>query len=67
MEHRMLWLFVGIGGGALVLLGCGGGLLVLAFLLASENALTAVETLPLAGVIGLGLGFGLLLMLHGVL
>lgn len=65
MEHRTLWLFVGIGGGALVLLGCGGGLLVLAFLLASESALTAVETLPLAGVIGLGLGFGFVLMLHG--
>jgi RsiW-degrading membrane proteinase PrsW (M82 family) len=65
MEHRALWLFAIIGGGTLVLLGCGGGLLVLAFLLASESALTAVETLPLAGVIGLGLGFGLVLMLHG--
>jgi RsiW-degrading membrane proteinase PrsW (M82 family) len=65
MERRTLWLLVGIGGGALAACGFGGGLLALVFMLASERALTATETLPLAGVMGVSLGFGVPLVVHG--
>jgi RsiW-degrading membrane proteinase PrsW (M82 family) len=66
MERRTLWLLVGIGGGALVTCGFGSGLLALVFMLASERALTATETLPLAGVMGVSLGFGIPLVVHGM-
>jgi hypothetical protein len=65
MQRRTLWLIVGIAGGVLALMGCGVGLLALVLILASGGAPTAVETLPVAGIIGLGLGSGISLMLHG--
>ena len=65
MQRRTLWLVVGIAGGILALLGCGCGLLALVFFLSSGGALTTTETLPVAGIMGLSLGFGILLMLHG--
>ena len=65
MQLRTLWLIVGIVGGIFVLLTCGGGLLALAFTLVGGDTPTAVETLPTAGIIGLGLGAGISLMLHG--
>ncbi len=65
MQRRTLWLIVGIVGGCLVLLGCGGGLLASAFVFLSGDTLTAIETLPIAGMVGWGLGFGIPLMLHG--
>ena len=66
MNQRTLWLLVGIGGGALATCGFGGGLLALVFMLAGERALTATETLPLAGVMGVSLGFGVPLVVHGM-
>jgi hypothetical protein len=65
MQRRALWLVVGIAGGALVTLGVGGGLLVVALILAGGGTLTAAETLPVAGMMALGLGLGVPLMLHG--
>ena len=65
MQHRTLWLIVAIAGGVLVLMGGGVGLLALVLILASGGAPTAAETLPVAGVIGLGLGSGISLILHG--
>jgi hypothetical protein len=65
MQRRTGWLAIGIAGGAFVLLGCGGGLLMLVSVLSSRGALATVEALPMAGLIGLGLGFGIPLMHHG--
>ena len=65
MRRRTLWLFAGIAGVGLVLLGCGGGLLALVWMLAGESAPTGSETLPVAGMIGWGLGFGVPLIMHG--
>ncbi len=65
MRLRTLWLIVGIVGGIFALLTCGGALLLLALTLASGNIPTAVESLPTASIIGLGLGAGTSLMLHG--
>jgi hypothetical protein len=66
MERRTLWLLAGIGGGALATCGFGSGLLALVFMLASEHALTTTETLPLAGVMGVSLLFGIPLVVHGI-
>jgi len=65
MQRRALWLIVGIAGGALVPLGFGGGLLVLVLILAGGGTLTAAESLPVAGLMALGLGLGIPLALHG--
>jgi RsiW-degrading membrane proteinase PrsW (M82 family) len=65
VQRRTLWLFAGIVGVGLVLFGCGGGLLALVWMLAGETAPTASETLPVAGMIGWGLGFGPPLAFHG--
>ncbi len=65
MQRRTLWLVAGIAGAALATLACGGGLLVLALALAGRGALTAAETLPVAGMMALGLELGVPLMLHG--
>jgi hypothetical protein len=67
MRHRVSWLVVVVAGGVLALLGLGGGLLTLAGSLAFEGVpVTTTETLPVAGMIALGLGFGLPLVWHGV-
>jgi hypothetical protein len=65
MRRRALWLLAGIVGVGLVLLGCGSGLLALVWVLAGESAPTSSETLPVAGVIGWGIGFGAPLIMHG--
>jgi hypothetical protein len=65
MRRRTLWLLSAIAGVGLVLLGCGGGLLALIWILAGESAPTSSETLSIAGVVGWGLGFGAPLILHG--
>jgi hypothetical protein len=66
MQRRALWLIIGIlGCGAFVALTCGGGLLTLALALTGEATLTAAETLPLAGLIALGLILGVPLVLQG--
>ncbi len=65
MQRRALWLIFGIAGGALVLLGVGGGLLALALLLAFRGALTAAEALPVAGLMAFGLGLGVPVALQG--
>jgi RsiW-degrading membrane proteinase PrsW (M82 family) len=65
MRRRALWLIFGIAGGALVLLGVGGGLLALALLLALRGALTAAEALPVAGLMAFGLGLGVPVALQG--
>jgi len=65
MQRRALWLIAGIAGIAFVTLACGGGLLVLALILINSGTLTTAETLLVAGIMALGLGFGLPLALHG--
>jgi hypothetical protein len=65
MQRRVLWLVVGVAGGALGLLGVAGGLLALAFVLAGGGTPTAAESLPVAGLMALGLGLGVPLALHG--
>lgn len=65
MQRRTLWLIFGIAGGAFALLGCGGGLLAAVFFLFSGDPPTAIDALPVAGMIGVGLGFGIPMMLHG--
>jgi RsiW-degrading membrane proteinase PrsW (M82 family) len=65
MQRRVLWLIVGVAGGALGLLGVAGGLLALAFVLAGGGTPTAAESLPVAGLMALGLGLGVPLALQG--
>jgi len=65
MQRRVLWLVVGIGCAALSVLTCGGGLLLLAVALVDGVALTATETLPLAGLMALSLLFGVPMVLYG--
>jgi RsiW-degrading membrane proteinase PrsW (M82 family) len=65
MRHRAVWLIAGIAGGILVLLGCAGGLLALAVILAGGEALSVAQSLPVAGMMALGLGLGVPLVLHG--
>ena len=65
MQRSVLWLIASVVGGALVLLGSAGGLLALAWILASGGTPTAAETLPVAGMVALGLGLGAPLALHG--
>ncbi|MCP4536003.1 MAG: PrsW family intramembrane metalloprotease [Chloroflexi bacterium] len=64
MHQRTLWLVFGVLGGALILLGCGGGLLSAVFVLSSGDTLTVSDTLPIAGIIGWGLGFGIPVIVH---
>jgi hypothetical protein len=67
MRRRMLWLVASIAGGVLALVGLGGGLLTLMWSLTFSGVqVTAAETLPVAGMIAVGLGFGLPLVWHGV-
>jgi len=67
MRARMLWLVAIIAGGVLALAGLGGGLLTLVWSLTFAGVqVTAAETLPVAGMIAVGLGFGLPLAWHGV-
>jgi RsiW-degrading membrane proteinase PrsW (M82 family) len=65
MQRRVLWLIVGVAGGALVLLGSGGGLLALTLVLAGGGTPTAADSLPVAGIMASGLGLGVPLALHG--
>jgi len=65
MQRRTLWLIVGIAGGALGMLGLGGGLLALALTVVGGSTLTAAESLPLAGIMAFGLVLGIPLALHG--
>jgi RsiW-degrading membrane proteinase PrsW (M82 family) len=65
MQRRMLWLIVGVAGGALVLLGVAGGSLALSFILVRGGTPTAAESLPVAGLMALGLGMGVPLALQG--
>ena len=64
MQRRILWLTAGIMGGALALMSFGGGLLAMWLVFAGTSAPTVAETLPVACMIGLGLGTGISLMLH---
>ena len=66
MQRRSLWFLVAIAGVGLMLLGCGGGLLALTLTITEGEPLTGVETMPIAGIVGWGFGFGIPLMLHGV-
>lgn len=65
MQRRTLWLIASIAGVGLATLAFGGGLLVLAMSLVGDGALTAVETLPAAGLQALSLALGVALTLHG--
>jgi RsiW-degrading membrane proteinase PrsW (M82 family) len=65
MQRRVLWLIVGVAGGTLVLLGVAGGLLALTLTLAGGGTPTTAESLPVAGLMALGLGLGIPLALHG--
>ncbi len=65
MQRRALWLVVGATGCTLALLGVGSGLVMLVLTLVGGKPLTVTETLPIAGMVGIGLGFGLALALHG--
>ncbi|MFQ6102239.1 MAG: hypothetical protein ACE5OS_13545 [Anaerolineae bacterium] len=65
MQRRALWLIVAIASAAFATLASGGGLLTLGVILANRGTLNAAETLPIAGLMALGLGLGIPLMLHG--
>ncbi len=65
MERRTLWLVAGIASALFSVLACGGGLLLLAAALVGGVALTAAETLPLAGSMALSLLFGVPMISHG--
>ena len=65
MWHRAVWLIASIAGGILFLLGCVGGLLALVVILAGGEALSVAQSLPVAGMMALGLGLGVPLVLHG--
>jgi hypothetical protein len=65
MQRRPLWLIAGIAGASLVVLGVGGGLLALALVLVGGGNPAATDTLPVAGLLALGLGLGLPLSVQG--
>ncbi len=65
MQRRVFWLVVSVMGVVLASMGVGGGLLMLVLTLVGGEPLPVTETIPVAGIVGVGLGFGLALTLHG--